>query len=207
MTSSAHWDRVYRDKATTATSWYRPHLEVSLRMIGEACEIPAASIIDVGGGESTLADDLLARGCRDLTIVDIAEPALVRARARLGADAQRVRWITGDITTMALPDRQYDLWHDRAAFHFLTQSEQRAAYRRALLRAVRPGGHAVISTFGPTGPDRCSGLEIVRYDAASLAAEMGDAWELQRSELATHLTSSGVEQPFVHCRFRRCQPS
>jgi SAM-dependent methyltransferase len=203
MTSTAHWERVYRDKATTATSWYRPHLEISLRMIEQACAIETASIIDVGGGESTLVDDALARGCRDFTVVDIAQPALDRARARLGANADRAQWITGDITTVTLPDRQYDVWHDRAAFHFLSGPEQRAAYRRALLRALRPGGQVVISTFGPEGPLRCSGLEIVRYDAASLAAELGDAFELQARELAPHRTSSGVEQQFLHCRFRR----
>lgn len=204
MTSGAgHWDRVYREKASTATSWYRPHLDVSLRMIEEACDIAAVSLIDVGAGESTLVDDALARGCRDFTALDIAEPALARTRARLGAAADRVHWITADITTATLPEARYDMWHDRAVFHFLVAPDQRAAYRAALRRAVRRGGHVVISTFGPQGPLRCSGLEIVRYDAASLSAELGEGFELRHSELTVHLTPWGAEQQFLCCRFRR----
>lgn len=203
MTAAArHWERVYREKAPTATSWYRPHLELSLQMIAEACDIATASIVDVGGGSSTLVDDALAMGCRDFTVLDVAEPALDRARSRLGPTADRVHWIAADITTVELPEHRYDVWHDRAAFHFLVRADQRAAYRDALLRAVRPRGHVIISTFGPEGPPRCSGLEIVRYDAASLSAELGDRCALRRSELMTHLTPSGVAQQFLFCRFQ-----
>ena len=204
MTSAtAHWERAYREKDAAATSWYRPHLELSLQMIAEACDIAAASIVDVGGGASTLVDDAVAMGCGDFTVLDIAAPALDRARARLGPKADRVHWIAADITTVELPEKRYDVWHDRAAFHFLVRAEQRVAYRDALLRAVRPGGHVIIATFGPDGPQQCSGLEIVRYDAASLAAALGGECALRRSELTTHLTPGGVEQQFLCCRFQR----
>jgi SAM-dependent methyltransferase len=198
----AHWEQVYRSRQDTEVSWYAPHLTASLRLIREVTT-SESSIIDVGGGASTLVDDLLEAGYRRIAVLDISGTALARARARLGEAGGRVSWICGDVTAAELPAAGFDLWHDRAVFHFLTAPADREAYRRALLRSLRPGGQVVIGTFSLSGPQRCSGLEVMRYDAAGLQRALGEQFSLRASEESVHVTPAGNEQSFVLCRFQR----
>ena len=202
MYAKAHWDLVHSTKAPDSVSWYRPHLETSLAFIEHARVGSSASIIDVGGGQSTLACDLLARGYRNLTILDISAMALDKAKELLGEDADRVRFIAGDVTLAELPRHDYDIWHDRAVFHFLASEAQRSAYIRQAVRALKPGGHLILATFAPTGPARCSGLEVVRYSAESLTRELGEHFRLVESVEELHRTPTGAAQPFVYTRFQ-----
>lgn len=203
MQSKEHWEHVYASKATDAVSWYQPHAERSLSLIRNARILPTAEIIDVGGGASTLVDDLLADGHRAITVLDLSGRALDAAKARLGAMAAAVRWIEGDVTKVHLPARTYDVWHDRAVFHFLTDPKDREAYVAQVLRAVKPGGHVIVATFAEDGPLRCSGLPVVRYRPEALHAEFGAAFELVEHEREDHLTPSGARQSFVYCYCRR----
>ena len=198
-----HWETVYRTKAPDAVSWYRPHLDTSLALIERAAPDRNAAVLDVGGGASTLVDDLLARGYRDLSVLDISAAALNVARERLGEAADKVTWLAADLLDAPLPQARYDLWHDRAVFHFLTEAEQRAHYLRQLARALKPGGHAVLATFGPQGPITGSGLDTVRYDAWELARVLGDGFTLLDSTLELHATPFGTTQPFLYALFRR----
>lgn len=202
MSRKAHWENVYGTKAPDAVSWYRPHLERSLELIERSAPDRSAAIIDVGGGESTLVDDLLARGYRDVTVLDISERALDVTRERLGEAARPVSWIAGDITRVALQERRYDVWHDRAVFHFLTEPGARAAYVERVARSVRIGGHVIVATFGPQGPLKCSGLDIVRYDGQTLHSEFGDAFELEACDTELHATPFGTTQQFLYCLCR-----
>jgi ubiquinone/menaquinone biosynthesis C-methylase UbiE len=195
----AHWDRIYETRPAEQVSWYRPHLETSLALIERAIPGPDASIIDVGGGESTLVDDLIARGFRNVSVLDISEAAIAATRKRLGKRADRVHWISGDVTQLELPAELYDVWHDRAVFHFLTQIEQRTAYVEQVVRAVKRGGHIIISTFGPDGPAKCSGLDVVRYDADALHGEFGAQFHLVESRKELHQTPFGSTQQFLYC--------
>jgi len=199
MDTIAHWERVYAAKKPNEVSWYRPHLEISLRLIASAARHRDARIIDVGGGESTLADDLVTRGYRDVTVLDVSGKALDVARERLGDRAARVRWIRGDVTTYPVEANAYDVWHDRAVFHFLTAPRERARYVRQVLRSVRRGGHVIVATFGPDGPTTCSGLEGARYDAASLHGEFGAPFELVDHVTEAHRTPWGTIQQFLYC--------
>ena len=199
MDSRAHWEKVYRSKRPDEVSWYRAHLETSLELIAEAAPDRDAAIIDIGGGESTLVDDLLARGYRDVSVLDVASTALDVAKNRLGASADRVRWLCGDVTTITLPGHVYDVWHDRAVFHFLTEAKDRAAYVRQVAHAVKPGGHIIVATFGPEGPTKCSGLDIVRYDAEALHDEFGTGFRLLQHLTELHQTPAGAIQQFVYC--------
>ena len=180
-------------------SWYRPHLESSLALIEEADTGPSASIIDVGTGESTLVEDLLSRGYSNLTALDISQAAISATRKRLGDRAQRVHWRVADITQAELEPSVYDVWHDRAVFHFLTSDDDRRAYVRQVVRAVKRGGHVIVSTFGPDGPSRCSGLEVLRYDAESLYAQFGARFRLISSSQHLHETPFGTTQQFLYC--------
>ena len=198
-----HWDAVYREKDEAQTSWYRPHLVESLRLIDLRRLKPEAAVIDIGGGRATFVDDLLARGFRDVSVLDLSEVALAQARQRLDANAGRVQWIVGDVTEVALPAAHYGLWHDRAAFHFLTEAQQRSRYVAAAERAVRPGGLALIATFAPEGPERCSNLPVCRYDAMMLEAMFAPAFELAETTRHVHVTPDGRPQPFVHVVLRR----
>ncbi len=184
-------------------SWYRPHLDRSLELIEAASPDHAASIIDVGGGESTLVDDLLDRGYQNLTILDVSQTALNVTRARLGENGAAVHWICADVTGADLPTHSFDIWHDRAVFHFLTAAEQRIAYVQLVARAVRPGGHVIVSTFGPEGPMKCSGLDVARYDADSLHGEFGEGFRLIESSKELHRTPFGTTQQFLYCYCRR----
>ncbi|HVL36788.1 MAG TPA: class I SAM-dependent methyltransferase [Burkholderiales bacterium] len=202
MPAKKHWEKVYRTKAPDAVSWYAPHLETSLALIRKVCPEHAARLIDVGGGESTLVDDLLREGYGDITVLDLSETALQVARARLGEAAARVRWIAGDITTVALPAAAFDLWHDRAVFHFLTDELSRRRYVRQVAHSVKPGGFVIVAAFGPQGPTHCSGLEVARYAPDALHAEFGARFRLLRSEEELHRTPFGTTQQFVYCLCR-----
>jgi 2-polyprenyl-3-methyl-5-hydroxy-6-metoxy-1,4-benzoquinol methylase len=202
MDAKTHWDTVYTQKAPNAVSWYRPHLETSLALIARAAGNKSASIIDVGGGESTLVDDLLARGFQDITVLDVSQVAIEAAKKRLGELAERVHWLVADITQAELQPRAYEVWHDRAVFHFLTASQDRVAYVRQVARSVTPGGHVIVSTFGLQGPAKCSGLDVVRYDAESLQKEFGTTFRLVESTTELHQTPFGTTQQFLYCSFR-----
>ena len=197
--AKTHWDALYRAKAPDALSWYRPHLETSIALIQRVAPDPSASIIDIGGGESTLVDDLLAKGYRNVTVLDISPTAIEVARRRLGEPARQVSWLAADVTQAALPPRHYDVWHDRAVFHFLTAAEQRAAYVRRVAKAMKPGGHVIVATFGPEGPEKCSGLDVVRYNADSLHDEFGSQFRLLESATELHQTPFGTTQQFLYC--------
>lgn len=203
MDRRAHWDRVYTTKAPDAVSWFQPSPVRSLALLDDVGLTPDSRLIDVGGGDSTLVDALLARRMRHVTVLDISEAALARARARVGAQGSEVQWIAADVTSVALPAAAFDVWHDRAVFHFLTDAADRARYVANLGRAVRPGGAVVMATFAPEGPLRCSGLDVVRYAPAELAAALGDSFELLRSEHDVHRTPSGAAQPFTYVMLRR----
>lgn len=202
-----HWERVYATKRPEDVSWYRAHLDVSLRLIGNANAGLAAPIIDVGGGESTLADDLVAKGYRNVTVLDLSSTAIRVAKRRLGMDATRIKWLQGDVTTFPLEHHAYDVWHDRAVFHFLTEARDRAAYVRQVTRAVRPGGHVIVATFGPDGPAKCSGLDVVRYDAETLHGTFGSDFERVAHLTEAHETPWGTVQQFVYCYCRLARSS
>lgn len=199
MNVPAHWESIYAHKAPGEVSWYRPHLETSLALIEQAAIGRSTSIIDVGAGTSTLVDDLLARGYTDVTVLDISQTAIDANKRRLGKAAKRVRWLAGDVTRIELQPGAYHVWHDRAVFHFLTDVRDRAGYIRQVARAVQPGGHVIVSTFGPEGPVKCSGLDVVRYDAGSLHAEFGPRFRLIGSSKELHRTPSGNTQQFLYC--------
>jgi SAM-dependent methyltransferase len=202
MDTGSHWENVYKTKAPDAVSWYRPHLERSLELIKRAAANRSASIIDVGGGESTLVDDLLAQGYTNLTVLDISQKALAVTRERIGPLAESVQWICADATRAPLPAHFYDVWHDRAVFHFLTTDEDRKSYMDVVENAVKPGGHVIVSTFGPEGPTKCSGLPVVRYDAEGLHAEFGHHFRLIESSKELHTTPFGTVQQFLYCYCR-----
>jgi 2-polyprenyl-3-methyl-5-hydroxy-6-metoxy-1,4-benzoquinol methylase len=197
-----HWENVYATRAPESVSWYRAHLETSLALIERATDARSASIIDIGGGESTLVDDLLLRGYENVTVLDVSQTAIEVTKMRLGSPAEQVRWLVADIAAVDLKTHAYDLWHDRAVFHFLTTPWRRIAYVRQVTRAVKPGGHVIVSTFGPEGPRECSGLEVVRYDAESLHGEFGGHFRLIESSKELHQTPFGTTQQFLYCYCR-----
>jgi trans-aconitate methyltransferase len=197
-----HWRTVYTDKQPDAVSWYQSTPTQSLLALDRFGAGPGQSLIDIGGGASTLVDALLARGWGDVTVLDIAAPALAAAQARLGAAGADVAWLVADITAWQ-PARRYDVWHDRAVFHFLTQPQQRAAYIRALGEGLAAGGLAIIASFAPDGPEKCSGLAVERYDADKLAATLGPGFTLAADWRHEHITPWGAPQVFTWCVFRR----
>lgn len=203
MQSKEHWEKVYATKATDAVSWFQEHAGLSLDIIRATGAGKDAAIIDVGGGASTLVDDLLANGYRDLSVLDLSGAALAAAKQRIGADAAKVEWIEADITRANLAANRYDIWHDRAVFHFLTDPADREAYVRTVFRSVKPGGHVIVATFAEDGPEKCSGLPVVRYRPDALHAEFGEAFQLLRHEKEAHRTPSGNVQQFVYCYCRR----
>ena len=176
-----HWDAVYGSKAPRELSWFRPHLETSIALIERAAGERDAAILDAGGGASTLVDDLLDRGYRNLTVLDISQSALQVAQKRLGETSRLAHWVCADVTQASLPIQAYDVWHDRAVFHFLTQPDQRRHYVRSVASSMKAGGHVIVSTFGLEGPARCSGLDVLRYDSDSLHAEFGQRFRLVES--------------------------
>ena len=204
MDRKEHWERVYSTKQVAQVSWYAPHLERSVAMIQSVADTSAA-IIDVGGGASTLVDDLLALGYAKLTVLDVSNTALAVAKKRLGARTAMVQWIASDVTHLDLPRQAYDVWHDRTVFHFLTKPADRSAYVRVATESLKLGGHAILATFSLEGPTRCSGLDVVRYSAENLSRELGPAFALQEEAHESHRTPSGAEQKLLYCLFERIQ--
>jgi ubiquinone/menaquinone biosynthesis C-methylase UbiE len=202
MSEREHWEAVYRRKEHDQVSWYRPHLERSLHFVDQAGLSPTAAMLDVGGGASTLVDDLLARGYTDVTVLDLSAGAIEKAKTRLGERAVGVTWIVGDITELELPAHRFDFWHDRAVFHFLTESAARERYVAAVRRALKPNGHIVVATFGPSAPDHCSGLPVTRYSAEGIHGQFGNEFKKIGSEIEIHHTPWGSEQEFVYCYCR-----
>jgi SAM-dependent methyltransferase len=202
MDPKSHWERIYQNKLPTQLSWYQPHALRSLDLIRRVSPPPDGAIIDVGGGASTLIDDLLNAGYHDLTLLDLSATALAETRARLGTRADGVRWIEADILDAPLPKTGYSVWHDRAVFHFLLAPADRARYVAQVRRAVRPGGFVLVATFADDGPMRCSGLEVNRYSPAALHAEFGAPFRLMASEREEHVTPGGVRQAFIYCLCR-----
>ena len=203
MAGKSHWENVYQTKPATRVSWFQEHAERSLQFIRNTGVAKNGHIMDVGGGASTLVDDLLREGYHNLTVLDISAAALQAAQKRLGAVAAQVHWLEADITRMEFPEASVDVWHDRAVFHFLTDSCDRQRYVQAVLRAVKPGGHVIVATFAEDGPLRCSGLDIMRYRADTLHDEFGAAFELVNSADEMHHTPSGADQHFIYCYCRR----
>jgi trans-aconitate methyltransferase len=198
----AHWENVYTTKAEDEVSWFEQSPAASLDLIRATRLGKEAAIIDIGGGASRLVDHLLEEGYRNLTVLDVSEHALAAAKARLGERAAQVQWVVADITLWEAA-ATFDIWHDRAAFHFLTQPEERSAYVRRLAKALRAGGHAIIGTFAVDGPERCSGLPVMRYDAHLLAEALGPGFELTDTRRHEHLTPARRMQRFQFSSFRR----
>jgi len=204
MTSGAqtHWDTVYGEKSEHDLSWHQDAADISVALIDRIGLPKSASVIDIGGGISRLPDALLAIGLHDLTVLDLSPVALKTAQNRLGRSGETITWVAADITSWH-PERRYDLWHDRAVFHFLVDPSDRAAYLEALDQGVKQGGHVIIATFAPDGPEKCSGLPVVRYSSADLAKVLGDEFELLAHQPHEHKTPWGASQSFQFSLFRR----
>jgi len=201
--SKDHWEKVYTSSAEDEVSWFQEHAELSLKLVQESASSYTAAIIDVGGGASTLVDDLLGSGYRNLTVLDLSAAALAKAKVRLGSQASSVNWLEANVTEIEFPRHSYDIWHDRAVFHFLNSVEERHAYVQAVLRAVKPGGLVIVATFAEDGPTSCSGLPVKRYSADKLHAEFGEPFQLLGHKKESHLTPGGIEQKFVYCFCRK----
>jgi SAM-dependent methyltransferase len=202
MNSKAHWDRIYRSSSPEQVSWYQPEPTLSLDLIRQAVPDRSSAIIDVGGGASTLVDGLLAAGYHRLTVLDLSGAALAAAQNRLGEPAATITWMEADVLTAPFGPAAFDLWHDRAVFHFLTDPSDRRRYVAQLRRAVRPGGFVLIATFAPDAPPRCSGLDVMRYSPEMLEAEVGSGFRLRSSRREEHRTPGGRIQAFIYCLFR-----
>ncbi len=194
-----HWEGVYNTKAADAVSWYQPHLEKSLQFILNAAPSRLTQIIDVGGGESTLVDDLIKAGYKNTSVLDISEKAIEVCKTRLGDKSSSVTWLAANILQAELPKKYFDVWHDRAVFHFLTSEAQRIEYVRQVSKSVKAGGHVIVATFGPQGPEKCSGLTTMRYDADSLHNQFGARFLLVDSATELHTTPFGTTQQFLYC--------
>jgi SAM-dependent methyltransferase len=202
MDVRSHWEQVHATKDPKQVSWFSPHLARSLELIERAAPDRSALILDVGAGQSTLVDDLLGLGYENISVLEISKTALDALKARVGQLGAAVQWICGDVTETVLPEACFDLWNDRAVFHFLTEAGRRRAYVDRVRRALKPGGSLIVSTFGPSGPERCSGLAAMRYDSSSLGSEFGDRFRLVESSLDLHETPSGTVQQFLSCWYR-----
>lgn len=202
MNAHQHWETVYHTKNSAQVSWYAPHLETSLQLIKHLAPNTQASILDVGSGASTLPDDLLAAGYTNLSMLDISEHALVIAQTRLAEHAAQVQWLVANVLEIPFASQTYDLWHDRAVFHFLTEKQQRERYVQQVLQAVKPNGHVIMATFGSDGPKQCSGLEVRRYDSQGLHGEFGNSFRLLDSLTVNHQTPAGMFQQFLYCYCR-----
>ena len=198
-----HWEGIYAKKGENEVSWFQENPAPSLELIAQVSATPASAIIDIGGGASRLVDNLVKQGFEDVTVLDLSEAALEAAKARLGDDAGQVHWIPVDATVWE-PLKAYDIWHDRAAFHFLAEDHDRAAYVARLERALKVGGYAIIATFALDGPERCSGLPIVRYDPVSLGQTLGRSFQLVDTRRQAHATPWGTEQSFQFSVFSHC---
>ena len=203
--SREHWEEVWAKADPDRVSWYESRPGISLRLIDRSGMGPDTGVIDVGGGASLLVHELLAAGFTDLTVLEISERGIQAGRERLGPLASDVSWIRADVRALE-PHRTWDVWHDRAVFHFLTAADDRAAYRQTLTDALAPGGQVVLATFGPGGPTRCSGLDVRRYSPESLSEELGSGFTLEEWTLELHSTPSGGVQEFLYGRFKRANP-
>ena len=203
MSIKTHWEQIYKTKEPTQVSWYQEHAQYSLEFIQNTGVQKTGQIIDIGGGASTLVDDLIVAGFQHISVLDVSGIALGLAQHRLGARAVEVNWIEADVTRVDLPPQAYDVWHDRAVFHFLTQAADRQRYVDTVRQAVRNGGHVIVATFAPDGPDHCSGLEVVRYSPESLHDQFGEGFEMVNSTPETHHTPFGKEQKFIYCYCRK----
>ena len=201
--AEAHWQNVYRTKRPESVSWYQPHLQLSLQLLTEAGLTASSRLIDVGGGASTLVDDLLERDLCNVSVLDVSDEALSLARRRLGERGKLVRWYVGDVLELALPPEGFDFWHDRAVLHFLSDPEDAARYVQNAARTLTAGGHAVIAGFAPEGPERCSGLQVARRSAEDIAALFAPAFTLVQQRTERHRTPSGLEQSFVYALLQR----
>ncbi len=197
-----HWENVYQNKKPGEVSWFQPRLNQSLDLILQSRVNPEVFIIDVGGGASTLVDDLLDKGYTNLSVLDLSAAALEVSKKRLGSKVKEVDWIEGDITAVKLPEKHYNLWHDRAVFHFLTAPHDRKGYLENLNRSLKVGGHLILATFSLKGPERCSGLDIVRYSPETLQIELGRNYHLLNSLEESHKTPFGTTQEFIYCLFQ-----
>ncbi|MBZ5538645.1 MAG: class I SAM-dependent methyltransferase [Acidobacteriia bacterium] len=204
MNVDEHWERLWTGKRPNEVGWFEAKPTTTLELIGDITLKHDSEIVDVGGGASTLVDELLDRGFERLTVVDLAESSLNIARARLGPRADRVRWLQADARALHLSSPA-DLWHDRAVFHFLIEPADQEGYLSSLREAVGPGGHVIIATFGPQGPQECSGLRVERYDAGKLSQRLGSEFRLLRSLESLHITPWGSTQQFTYCLFRRTE--
>lgn len=197
-----HWERVYHKHPPTEVGWYQAHPDSSLKLINKTCADTHCRIIDVGSGTSILTKCLLDQGYRKLTVLDISGNSIEKAKSQLGAESNRVNWIEADVTNYRF-NEHYDVWHDRAVFHFLTKNEGRRNYINALNLSLKLNGHLIMATFNLDGPPKCSGLPVVRYSPESLQNELGGNFHLVESFIKHHLTPSGVSQNFIYCRFVR----
>lgn len=197
-----HWEHVYSTRKPHEVGWYQAYPDVSLKMIVATNVAKNSAIIEVGGGASFLVDELLELGYENLTILDISAAAIEMVKSRLGGKAEAVKWLASDITCFA-PPQQYQIWHDRAVFHFLTQAAERRNYLRAASAALPPGGHLIMATFALDGPPQCSGLDVVRYSPESLQQEVGGDFELMESFGGIHVTPSAGKQSYTFCHFMR----
>ncbi|RED96956.1 class I SAM-dependent methyltransferase [Marinoscillum furvescens] len=196
-----HWENVYTKKSDQEVSWYE---EVPVQSLGLITELagPDAHIIDVGGGNSNLVGELLLRGYQQLTVLDISAAALERTRQKLGTRASNVVWEVADVTSY-VPDQTFDVWHDRATFHFLTDEADQKSYLELVQRAIKPGGYLVLATFATSGPEKCSGLEICQYDTPGLEAFFGEHFEVVQAFENTHETPFGTSQNFIYAVLRK----
>ncbi len=203
MSTVDHWQKIYSARPAEKLGWYKPHIQIPLRWIEKLDLASDAPIIDVGGGTSTLVDNLIEMGYRSNTVLDISKHALSSARARLGEKHRLVTWIDADITVVELPPCGYDLWHDRAMFHFLTSPEQLQNYLDTLFHALKPGGHIIMGTFAPEAPSTCSGLPVRRYSLEELRNTIGEDFDLVGHDKELHITPGGTEQMYLFCHFRK----
>ncbi len=204
MDRTEHWENVYRTKKATEVSWYEADPIMSLDLIMEVVESPHGHIIDIGGGQSFLVDRLVEAGFVDLTVLDVSQTAITATKSRIGRNASSITWIVSDITTATLPGF-YDVWHDRAVFHFLTDPNDQQRYIDLLMASLRPHGHFIVGTFAKEGPTQCSGLAIKQYDHADMTHLLGNAFEPVRSLSYRHITPSGKPQEFYFGIFKRIQ--
>lgn len=203
MSQKEHWEQVYGTKQADAVSWFQPHADASLELIS-SIDLPVdGAVIDVGGGASTFVDDLLERGCSHLTVLDLSTAALDASRKRLGERGKSVTWIADDILQAPLPSQAFDLWHDRAVFHFLTEEVDRRAYVAQASRCLRHRGYLLIATFAEDGPERCSGLDVMRYSVEALAAQFSHEFALVANRREGHATPWGAVQQFNYCLLQK----
>jgi len=194
-----HWEHVYHTKRPDQVSWFQAEARLSRRLIESVAPDRSARIIDIGAGASTLIDGLVAAGYRDLTVLDVSTAALAIAEARLGRASAAIRWLATDVLAAVFAPAGFDVWHDRAVFHFLTEAADRQRYVAQVRSAVRPGGYVLVATFAEDGPTRCSGLDVARYSPEALHREFGDGFALVNSHRELHTTPTGAQQAFTYC--------